>query len=75
MSLCYLPEGTQAKITKINGENDTVKRLNEMGFTIGTTITIIRGQDQNGPVVVEIRDTRIVLGHDTAKKIAVKEVF
>jgi len=74
MSLCQLPVGSQVKITKINGEDETVKRLCEMGFTAGTTLVIIRGEDQNGPVVVEVRDSRIVLGSDTAKKIVVEEV-
>ena len=72
--MCQLPVGSQVKITKIKGEDETVKRLCEMGFTAGTTLIIIRGEDQNGPVVVEVRDTRIVLGHDTAKKIVVEEV-
>ncbi|MCL1971140.1 MAG: ferrous iron transport protein A [Candidatus Bathyarchaeota archaeon] len=74
MSLCSLPSGTQAKITKICGENEVIRRLNEMGFTPGTKIKIIRGEDLHGPVVVEVRDSRIVLGNDVALKIVLAEV-
>jgi ferrous iron transport protein A len=69
MSLCSLPVGTQAKIAKICGATDVVKRLNELGFTPGTKVKIIRGEDQHGPVLVEVRDSRIMLGNDVAVKI------
>ncbi|XES76864.1 MAG: ferrous iron transport protein A [Candidatus Bathyarchaeia archaeon] len=74
MSLCSLPVGTEAKITKIYGETSVIKRLNELGFTTGTTIKIIRGEDLKGPVLVEVRDSRIMLGNDVATKITVDEV-
>lgn len=74
MSLCSLPVGTEAKIVKISGETNVVKRLNELGFTTGTTVKIIRGEDLKGPVLVEVRDSRIMLGNDVAAKIILDEV-
>jgi ferrous iron transport protein A len=74
MSLCSLPVGTEAKIAKICGGTEVVKRLNELGFTPGTKLKIIRGEDLHGPVVVEVRDSRIVLGNDVAVKIVLDEV-
>ena len=74
MSLCQLPIGTEVIITKLVGDNGVVKRLSELGFTMGTKMRIIRGQDLHGPVLVEIRDSRIMIGHDIASKIIVEEV-
>jgi Fe2+ transport system protein FeoA len=73
MSLCSLPTGTEAKIAQINAETNVIKRLNELGFTAGTSVKIIRGEDPTGPVLVEIRDTHIMLGNDIALKIILAE--
>jgi ferrous iron transport protein A len=72
MSLCSLPTGTEVKISKINAETELAKRLNELGFTTGTKLKVIRGEDLQGPVLVEVRDSRIMLGNDVATKIVVE---
>ncbi len=71
--LCILPIGREAKITKIHGGINLTKRLCEMGLTNGTKITIICSNYESGPVVVEVRDSRLVLGHGVARKIFVEE--
>ncbi len=71
--LSILPIGTEAKITKVHGDTNLTKRLSEMGLTNGTKITIVCANDTSGPIVVEVRDSRLVLGHGVAKKIFVEE--
>jgi len=66
--------GTETKIAKVNGGIDLVKRLSEMGFTAGTKVKIIHGEDLHGSVLVEVRDSRVMLGNDVATKIIVEEV-
>ncbi|NLE05137.1 MAG: ferrous iron transport protein A [Crenarchaeota archaeon] len=73
MSLCTLPAGSEVKIQKISCTDNIIKRLNELGFTQGTVLKIIRGEDDTGPVLVEVRDSRIMLGNDVASKIIVNQ--
>ncbi|MFC1992988.1 ferrous iron transport protein A [Chloroflexota bacterium] len=46
------------------------RRLADMGLTPGVKVRIINSQ-QTGPVVIEIRGSRLALGHGVAHKIMV----
>ncbi|MFA7397453.1 MAG: ferrous iron transport protein A [Crenarchaeota archaeon] len=70
--LCTLTYGTQAKIKKINGGLKLIKRLNEMGLTIGTTIKVV-SDSCGGPVLIEVRDSRLAIGRGVSTKIYVEE--
>jgi Fe2+ transport system protein FeoA len=68
-ALCY---GEQAKISKINGGCELIRRLTEMGLTLGTTIKVV-SDAFGGPVVIEVRDSRLALGRGVATKIYVEQ--
>jgi len=70
--LSALPLGTDGRITKICGGCAMVKRLIEMGLTYGTRIRGVCGGACSGPVLVEVRDSRLVLGRGIATKIFVE---
>ncbi len=71
-----LPIGTEAKITRIHGGRYLVKRLSEMGFTPGTKVKIVHNHNPYmGPVLVEIKDSRIALGRGVSMKIMVEEAM
>jgi Fe2+ transport system protein FeoA len=70
--LSTLTYGTQAKIAKINAGCNLLKRLNEMGLTLGTTIKVV-SDPCGGPVLIEVRDSRLALGRGVATKIYVEE--
>ncbi|NHI88113.1 MAG: ferrous iron transport protein A [Candidatus Thorarchaeota archaeon] len=53
------------------GEREIVKRLLDLGLTKGCTFKVIHGQGA-GPVLVEVRGTRIALGHGLASKVLVE---
>jgi Fe2+ transport system protein FeoA len=70
--LSTLTYGTQAKIAKINAGSNLLKRLNEMGLTLGTTIKVV-SDPSGGPILIEVRDSRLALGRGVATKIYVEE--
>ncbi len=58
---------------KEKGHRGVMRRLLDLGLTKGCTFEVIHG-GKRGPVLVQIRGTRIALGHGLATKILVEEV-
>jgi ferrous iron transport protein A len=50
-----------------------MRRLLDLGITKGCTLTVVQGGG-HGPVLIEVRGTRIALGHQMACRILVREV-
>ena len=71
--LGFLPEGRVAVIVDIHGGRNIITRLIAMGLTIGSKIRVVKSIGP-GPVLIEVRDTRLALGRGIAMKIMVKEV-
>jgi Fe2+ transport system protein FeoA len=79
LSLAMLPVGVKGKITRIRGGKELVRRLNDMGFTRDTEVTVVCSHSSPnpghcGPLVVEVKDSRIAFGRGVAMKIMVQEV-
>ncbi|MHA1963216.1 MAG: FeoA family protein [Candidatus Thorarchaeota archaeon] len=55
------------------GQRQIIKRLLDLGLTKGCTFKVVQGSGR-GPVLVEVRGTRIALGHGLASKIIVETV-
>jgi Fe2+ transport system protein FeoA len=77
--LAFLSVGAKGKITKIHGGKSLIRRLNDMGLTRDSEITVIcshccSGSGNGGPLVVEIKDSRVAFGRGVATKIMVEEV-
>ncbi len=53
------------------GQRQIVKRLLDLGLTRGCTFKVIQGRGR-GPVLVEVRGTRIALGQGLASKVIVE---
>ena len=49
------------------------RRLAEMGLTAGTHVRIMNGR-HSGPLLIEVRGSKLGLGYGAAQKIMVKEV-
>jgi ferrous iron transport protein A len=73
LPLGMLPEGAMAKIVEIHGGRGLCRRLAELGFSIGGTIRLVKSHSP-GPVVVEVRDSRVAIGRGVAMKVMVEEV-
>ena len=63
--------GFESKHTPDRG--GILRRLLDLGLTKGCTFKIVQGSS-HGPVLVEVRGTRVALGHGLARKLIVEEV-
>ena len=58
-----------ARVVEIRGGSGIVQRLAELGIFSGTVLTVLRGK---GPVIVESRGQRLVIGHGMVGRILVE---
>jgi ferrous iron transport protein A len=77
--LAMLPVGRKGRITGIRGGRGLVRRLSDMGFIQDVEVKVIyshasHNPGRRGPLVVEVKDSRIALGRGVAMKIIVEEV-
>jgi ferrous iron transport protein A len=68
-----LETGQTAVIHDFDAGHTLVSRLSALGFTPGARVTMIQNFG-HGPVIVNIRDTRIALGRGEAAKVRVREI-
>lgn len=69
MPLTMMNAGEQCTIKKIGGKEDTKRFLENLGFIVGGTVTVI--SDTGGNLIVNVKDSRIAIGKDMAVKIMV----
>jgi len=69
--LSELPTGQSAIVQDLRGGYGFRSRLAVLGFTPGVEITMLQNLS-HGPIIVNLRDTRIALGRGEAKRILVK---
>ena len=70
--LSNMEPGERGVIMSIACGLGAARRLAEMGLTPGVQVTVIRKAPLRGPVEVEVRGTRVILGYGLASRIAVK---
>lgn len=61
--------GQEQTIKKIGGNQETRLHLQNLGFNVGGTITVIN--TLNGNVIVKVKESRIALNDELARKIMV----
>lgn len=71
--LAMVSPGEVVQVIDIRSGRGLTRRLADMGLTPGINIKVINSQ-MPGPVVVELRGSRLVLGHGVAQKILVTGV-
>ena len=49
-----------------------LRRLLDLGLTKGCTFMVVQGS-RHGPILVEVRGTRVAIGHGLARKLIVEE--
>ena len=74
ISLNKLREGKVAEIISVIGGRMVTKRLVDLGLIPGTKIKVLRKAPLWGPVEIEARGSRLVLGRGLASKILVHPV-
>ncbi|MCY6484477.1 FeoA family protein [Clostridium aestuarii] len=68
--LAFINRGEKAKIQEINGGDTFSKKMIEMGFNKGTEIEIVN--NDRGPLIVAVGESRIALGRGMAQRIMVQ---
>ena len=70
MTLQNMEIGQTAVVGKINLAHDISRRLEMLGLTGGTQISLLN-KKKNGAVIVKLRGTRYAFGRDIARGIEV----
>lgn len=74
ISLEKLPENKTAEIISIIGGRIAAKRLADLGMVHGAQIKILKEALLGGPIEVELKGSKLVLGRGLAAKILVKPI-
>ena len=69
MPLVLANVGEENTIKKIGGTPEVKKHLENLGFVVGGTVTII--STLAGNIIVNVKEARIAISEETAKKIMV----
>ena len=71
MPLAMVRPGEVVTMAGIRAGRGLTRRLADMGLVPGTTLRVINSQ-MPGPVIIDLRGSRLVLGHGVAQKIMVE---
>lgn len=69
MPLSMAKEGEPVEIKKVDGKEETRKFLENLGFVVGSIVTVIT--EMNGNMIVNVKESRVAIGKDMANKIMV----
>lgn len=69
MPLALADIGEENIIKKIGGSQEVKKHLENLGFVVGGTVTIIN--TLGGNVIVNVKESRIAISEEMARKIMV----
>jgi len=72
MPLAMLPEGSRARVVGISGGRGLVRRLVALGFAADVLVRVLHSHSP-GPVLIEVKGSRVALGRGVAMKIVVEE--
>ncbi len=72
MPLMMACPGKALTVVDVYGGRGIQRRLADMGLTPGVQVKVVNGQFA-GPVLIDLRGTRLGLGRGVAQKIMVKE--
>lgn len=63
------PVGQASKIQRVGGNDETKRFLANLGFVVGSEVTVISAI--GGNVIVNIKDSRVAINQDMARHIMV----
>ena len=67
--LSYANPGEESVIRKIGGSPEVKKHLENLGFIVGGTATVITSP--NGNVIVKVKESRVAIDEEMARKIMI----
>lgn len=69
MPLTMVNEGEPVVIQRIGGKEETKRFLENLGFVVGGTVTVV--SVAGGNVIVNVKDSRVAINKEMANKIIV----
>lgn len=69
MPLTFAPMGEERPIIKINGRDNVQKHLANLGFVVGSAVTVV--SELNGNMILKVKETRVALDKSMASRILV----
>ena len=69
MPLTMAPVGQASKIQRVGGNDETKRFLANLGFVVGSEVTVTSAI--GGNVIVNIKDSRVAINQDMARHIMV----
>lgn len=69
MPLSMLKAGESSLITRVGGNPETRQFLENLGFVVGTPVTVVN--EISGNIIVIIKETRVAISREMAMKIHV----
>jgi len=73
MPLYMIDSGNEVTLKGITRGDRLKKKLQDMGLTIGVKFSVVSNH-RNGPMIVDVRGTRLALGRGIVSKILVEKV-
>ena len=67
--LSYAGPGEESVIRKIGGSPEVRKHLENLGFVVGGTVTVITALDGN--VIVKVKEAHVAINDEMARKIMI----
>ncbi|MBP7461019.1 MAG: ferrous iron transport protein A [Candidatus Delongbacteria bacterium] len=61
--------GDSVTITEISAGHHAAVQLSQLGINTGDRIEIVRTSTLRGPIIINIRNTELAIGHGIARKI------
>ncbi len=72
ISILDLNEHKKGRVSFIRGDHKVIRRLLDMGITIGAIISVIKVAPLGGPVEVAVRGSKLALGRDIASNVFIE---
>ena len=69
MPITMMKDGESGIIKKVGGKEETRKFLENLGFVVGGTVTIV--SDIGGNLIVNVKYSRVAIGKDMACRIMI----
>ena len=69
MPLSYATPGEESVIRRIGGTPEVKRHLENLGFIVGGTATVITSL--NGNVIVKVKESRVAIDEEMARKIMI----
>ena len=69
MPLVLAETGKDQIIKKIGGSDEVKRHLEELGFTVGGTISVVNSLAGN--VIVRVKESRVAINEDMARRIMI----